>query len=141
MRTLLLTCLLFLSAQGVEARRLRPAAPVPVRLVVFVGEKLEGIRPDFDWEVQYRGKRYRLYVLNLTVLNGSVTPLGIDAAVAPYRVKFMLAGDPAALQRFTTTPPRQQIVITGYMRLDASGRYLMLSSVDSGPPPSPTTSQ
>src|SRR5262245_25635513 len=97
---LLLCILLFLTAAATQGFRARRVQPVRVRIVAYVGGKLEGVRPDFDWVVAYGSKRYELYVLNLTVLGGSVTPLDIDAAVAPYRVKFQLAGEKTALQSF-----------------------------------------
>jgi hypothetical protein len=58
-----------------------------------------------------------------------VTPLDIDAALAPYRVKFQLAGEPTALQHLVTAPPRQRLQIIGYLRLDPAARFLMLDTV------------
>ena len=130
MRKVWLACLLvLLTVQATEARR-RRITPLRVRIVAYVGEKLEGIQPQFSWTVTYAGKRYELLVLELRVLDGNATPLDIDAAVAPYRVKFMLAGEKAALERFVATPPRQQLLITGYVRLDPTARYLMLDTVE-----------
>jgi hypothetical protein len=135
MRRLALACfVLGLIAQPVEARR-RPA-PISVRMVASVGELIEGIRPEYTWIVQHHGKRYTLHVLKLTVLRGNVLPSSIDAAVRPYKVQFQLAGQEAAVQRFIATPPHQQIVLSGFIRLDAA-RYLMLDTVqgDSADPP------
>jgi hypothetical protein len=136
MKPLIFACLaLLLITPAAEARRLRaPSLPINVRMVAYVGQKIEGARPEFDWVVEYRGKRYELFVLKLTVLRGGVLPLDIDAAVAPYRVKFQLAGEKNALQRFVATPPRQQIVISGYLVFAGGARYFMLDTVDSGPP-------
>jgi hypothetical protein len=141
LRSVGLLCLLLLvTVQPAQARR-RRIVPLPVRIVAYVGEKLEGIRPEFTWTVTYKGQRYELYVLKLTVLTGGATPLDIDKAVAPYRVKFMLAGRKSALEHFVATPPRQQVLITGHVRLDPTARYLMLDTVE-GPDtrtPSPTS--
>ncbi|MFI5366346.1 MAG: hypothetical protein ACHQ4J_12055 [Candidatus Binatia bacterium] len=138
MRALLFACILVLATAGAgQARRFQPLAPIHVRIVAYVGKTIDGTRPDFDWPVQYRGKRYELYVLNLTVLGGNVTPLDIDAAVAPYRIKFQVAGEKTALERFTATPPRQQIVINGFIRLDPTARYLMLDTVEGTPAVTP----
>ncbi len=123
-------CVLLLFTSGIAGARMRRVAPVRVRLVTYVGEKLEGARPDVTWTVTYQGKRYQLYVLNLQVLSGGLTPLDINSAVSFYPVQFQLAGEKTALQRFTAAPPRQQVLMTGYMRLDPAGRYFMLDTVD-----------
>ncbi|HUI25930.1 MAG TPA: hypothetical protein VL403_07570 [Candidatus Kryptonia bacterium] len=133
-----MACLLLLLTAPVAAGRIRIAAPIQVRLVAYVNEKVEGSRPDFEWPVTCRGKRYQLYVLNLQILNGRVTPLDIDAALSPYAVKFIVTGNKTTLQRFTNAPPRQQVLIRGYLRLDRSGRYLMVDSVESAYLPTPT---
>jgi hypothetical protein len=136
MKRLLLGCVVLLFiARPAEARRLRSAGPISVRMVSYVGELIKGVRPEYDWVVQYHGKNYTLHVLKLTVLRGNVLPSAIDAAVRPYRVQFQLAGQEAAIQHFIATPPRQQIVVTGFIRLDA--RYFMFDSVQddaAGPP-------
>lgn len=141
MKTVVFACLLLVVviAGSAEARR-RPARPIHVRIVAYIGEAVEGTRPDFTWLVTYRGKRYQLYVLNLTVLGGGVTSLDIDATVAPYEVKFQITGDKTALKNFVAAPPRQQVLMMGYVRLDAAGRFLMLDTVQAGgvPTPAPT---
>ncbi|HVN83552.1 MAG TPA: hypothetical protein VMW17_01780 [Candidatus Binatia bacterium] len=136
-RAWIVVCLVLLTVGAAEARR-RARAPIRIRMAAFVGEKVEGTRPDFEWVATYKGKRYRLFVLNLQVLGGGVTPLDIDAAVRPYSVQFAVTGDKAKVARLIDAPPRQQLVITGYLRLDASGRYLMLDTVEIGPG-APTT--
>lgn len=140
MRGLGVACVLLLFTSGIAGARMRRVAPVRVRMVTYIGEKLEGARPDFTWTVSLRGKRYQLYVLNLQVLGGGLTPLDINAAVSFYPIQFQLAGEKTALQRFAEAPPRQQVLITGYMRLDPAGRYFMLDTVDAAylPTPSPT---
>jgi hypothetical protein len=139
MKTILFTCLLLivLTAGSAAARR-RPGPPIHVRIVAYIGEAVEGTRPDFTWQVSYRGTRYQLYVLNLTVLGGRVTPLDIDAAVAPYQVKFQIAGDKTALKHFLAAPPRQQVLMMGYVRMDPAARFLMLDTVTLGGEPTPT---
>ena len=37
-----------------------------------------------------------------------------------------------------SAPPRQQVLITGYVRLDAAARFLMLDTVEAGDQPTPT---
>ena len=135
-----IACALLLLTTAAAGARMRRAAPVHVRIVAYVGQPLEGARPDFTWTVSYKGQRFQLYVLNLQVLGGSLTPLDINAFVAPYTVKFQLAGEKGALQRFMAAPPRQQVLIMGYMRLDATASFLMLDTVDAAylPTPSPT---
>jgi hypothetical protein len=108
----------------------RRAAPIDVKMVAYVGETVAGPRPDFIWPAMYQGKKYTLNVLNIVVFGGGATPLGIDAALALYRVKFQLAGEQNAVRRLTTAPPGQQLRILGYLRLDRAGRYLMLNSVE-----------
>jgi hypothetical protein len=119
---------------------MRRPTPIHVRMVAYIGEKVEGTRPDFTWLVTYRGKRYDLYILNLVVLGGRATPLDIDAAVAPYEVKFQIAGDKTALAHFVAAPPRQQVLIMGYVRLDAA-RFLMLDTVESAAAPTPAPTE
>ncbi len=132
--------LVLLTAPAVEAH-VRAAIPVRVRMVAYIGEKVEGTRPDFTWTVSYRGKRYRLYVLSLLVLNGGLTPLDIDAAVSLYQIQFQLAGDKKALQRFVAAPPRQQVLIFALARLDPAARFLMLDTVEAAQLPTPSPSQ
>jgi len=140
MKTVAVACLLLLVTAGATAARVRRVRPIQVRMVVYVGEKVEGTRPDFNWLVTCRGKRYELHVLKLDVLSGGVTPLDIDSAVAMYTVKFQIAGDKQALEHFAAAPPRQQVLMTGFMRLDAAARFIMLDTVDVGtmPAPAPT---
>jgi len=128
-RVALAGLVLLLAVHPADARR-RGGPPLHVRLVAYIGETVEGTRPQFEWPVMYKGKRFELHVLELKVLSGRATPLDIDAAVAPYAVKFMLAGERTALQRFTNAPPRQQVLLIGYIRLDPAARYLMLDTVD-----------
>ncbi|HVO27844.1 MAG TPA: hypothetical protein VMW56_29895 [Candidatus Margulisiibacteriota bacterium] len=141
MKIVLFACafLVVVTAGSAEARR-RVGPPIHVRMVAYVNEPVQGTRPDFTWLVTYKGKRYTLYVLNLTVLNGRVTPLDINAAVNLYEVKFQIVGDKAALKHFVEAPPRQQVLMTGYVRLDPAARFLMLDTVTvgGGPTPAPT---
>lgn len=139
MKIVWVACALLAVTVGAAEARMRRPTPIHVRIVAYIGEKVEGTRPDFTWLVTYRGKQYELYVLNLVVLGGRATPLDIDAAVAPYKVKFQIAGDKTALAHFVAAPPRQQVLIMGYVRLDAA-RFLMLDTVESGdlPTPGPT---
>jgi hypothetical protein len=143
MKIVLFACalLLVLTAGRAEARR-RVGAPIHVRLVAYVNEPVQGTRPDFTWLVTCKGKRYTLYVLNLTVLNGRVTPLDINAAVNLYEVKFQIVGDKTAVANFLSAPPRQQVLMRGYVRLDPAARFLMLDTVTvgGGPTPAPTQS-
>jgi len=140
MKAVAFACLLLLVTAGATQARMRRVRPIQVRMVAYIGEKVEGTRPDFTWLVTYRGKRYELYVLKLDVLTGSVTPLDIDSAVAMYQVKFQIAGDKQALAHFVAAPPRQQVLMTGFIRLDAAARFLMLDTVDFAavPTPAPT---
>jgi len=139
-RKILLAFLLSLiTTEAAEARR-GIVVPIPVRIVAYIGESLEGVRPEFTWTVSYGRRDYQLYILKLTVLNGRATPLDIDAAVAPYQHRFQLAGDKKALENFAAVPPRQQVVIRGYVRLQSGARFLMLDAVEPGvvPTPQPT---
>ncbi len=141
MKGVALACLLLLvTATAVDARMRRPR-PIQVRMVAYVGEKVEGTRPDFTWVVSYRGKRYTLYVLELDVLSGTITPLDIDAAVRMYPVQFQIAGNKPALERFVAAPPRQQVLMRGFMRLDTAARFLMLDTVDAAYLPTPAARQ
>lgn len=140
MKTVFLACVVLCVMAGGAEARVRRLAPIHVRIVAYIGEKVEGARADFTWLVTYRGKRYQLYVLNLVVLGGRVTPLDIDAAVSPYSVNFQIAGDKTAIEHFVAAAPRQQVLIIGYVRLDAAARFLLLDTVESPylPTPAPT---
>jgi hypothetical protein len=111
--------------------------PFQLRMTTYVGEKLEGIKPDFEWLVSHRGKEYTLYVLNLVVMDGRATPLDIDAAVRPYRINFQLAGTTEEIQKLITTPPREQIVITAFANFGGGARMLMVSKVEKAPEATP----
>lgn len=141
MKAVLLACLLVLLVVDVSNARMRRVAPIRIRMVAYIGEKVEGARPNFSWLVTCQGKRYQLYVLELRVLGGNATPLDIDAALAPYTVKFQVAGDKTALAHFKSTPPRQQVLLTGYLRLDPAARFLMLDTVDAGPALTPVPAE
>ncbi len=140
MKSAWFACVLLLFSASAAEARVRRIAPIRVRMVAFIGEKVAGTRPDFTWKVNYRGKRYDLHVLNMLVLGGGATPLDIDAAVRPYQSQFQLAGEKTALQRFVTAPPRQQVLINGLIRLDAGARYILLDTVEVTPPPTPSPS-
>ena len=137
MKTALVACWLLLLTAGATEARMRRVKPIQMRMVAYIGEKVEGTRPDFTWLVTHRGKRYELYVLKLDVLTGGVTPLDIDSAVAMYKVKFQIAGDKKAVEHFAAAPPRQQVLMTGFIRLDAGARFIMLDTVDVGAKPTP----
>ncbi len=118
---------LFLVA-AFPAQAQRRVAPLRVRMTAYVGEKIATMQPEFVWLAGYRGKTYTLNVVNVSVLSAAKSPLALDAALAPYRVKFQLTGEPTALRRLITAPPGQQLRIMGFLRLDP-GRYLMLDTV------------
>ena len=65
------------------------------------------------------------------------TPLDIDSAVAMYKVKFQIAGDKKAIEHFAAAPPRQPVLMAGFLRLDAAARFIMLDTVDVGAVPTP----
>jgi hypothetical protein len=123
-------------AGSAHARR-GGALPIPVRIVTYVGPPLEGAKPEFTWTVSWKGHDYQLSILKLTVLSGRATPLDISAAVEPYKSRFQLAGNEAALATLAATPPRQQIVLQGYVRLQAGARYLMVDKVEGAPTETP----
>ncbi|MBI1814871.1 MAG: hypothetical protein HYR72_07835 [Deltaproteobacteria bacterium] len=134
-KTFRIVCVLTLLAASASEARPRQGGPIPVRMVAYVGEQVEGIRPEFSWVVVYEGEKYQLSVLKLSVLSGPTTSLDIDAAVAPYKVKFQIGGQNTAIKRFVSVSPRQQVTIKGYVRLDPNARFLMLDSVDFVQPP------
>lgn len=111
--------------------------PLQVRITAFVNEKLEGIKPDFEWVVSHQKNEYRLYILNLISMDGRATALDIDSAVNRYRVQFRLAGDAQAIQRLINTPPRQQVVITAYLNFAGGAQIMMVNQVESAPAATP----
>ncbi len=126
-KILMIATLLLVAALPAQARR--RVAPLHVQMTAYVGEKIAGMQPEFVWPAGYRGKTYTLNVVKVSVLSAGTSPLALDAALAPYRVKFQLSGEPTALQRLITAPAGQQLRIMGFLRLDP-GRYLMLDTVE-----------
>jgi len=129
-RTAVLVALLVLVSVGAAGARRRRAVPIHVKIIAYVGEAVAGTRPDFIWPAMCHGKKYTLNVVKVVVLGGGVTPLDIDAAVAPYQVKFQLVGEETAVQRLIAAPPGQQLRIMGFLRFDPAARYLMLDTVE-----------
>jgi len=130
MQRVLLACLaVLLAAPAAQARPLRKAAPIHVRMQTYVGEKPADARPEFSWRVAFERKRYQLYITKMIVLTGSVMPLSIDSAVSMYPVQFQLIGEKTAVQQFLSTPPGQLVQISAYLRIDGISRYLMLDHV------------
>jgi hypothetical protein len=129
-RTAVLVVLLVLVSVEVAGARRGRVVPIHVKMVAYIGEAVAGTRPEFIWPAMYQGKTYTLNVVKIVVLGGGVTPLDINAAVAPYRVKFQLAGERTALQRLVAAAPGQRLQIVGFLRLAGAGRHLMLDTVE-----------
>lgn len=109
--------------------------PLQVRITAYVNEKLEGIKPDFEWTVSHDTTTYRLYILNLVSMDGRATGLDIDNAVSLYTPNFRIAGDSSEIQKLINAAPRQQIVITAYLNFAGGARMMMISRVETAPPP------
>lgn len=125
---------LIASATPIHARR-RMNIPLQVRITAFVNEKLEGIKPDFEWVVSHDKNEYRLYILNLVSMDGRATALDIDNAVNRFKPNFRVAGESSEIQKLVTAPPRQQIVITAYLNFAGGARIMMISQVETAAPP------
>lgn len=138
LQPVLLACLIvLLAAPAAQARRLRNAVPIHVRMQTYVGEKPAAARPEFSWHVGFEGKRYPLHIMKMIVLTGSTMPLAIDSAVSMYPVQFQLIGEKTAVQEFLSTPPGQLVQVSAYLRIDGISRYLMLDHVTPAPTPTP----
>ncbi len=124
----LLAVLLLVTVATAHAQR-RRLVPLHVKMVAYVGA-IAGKRPEFTWTVMHQRKVFSLNVVRIIMLDGRATPLDIDFAVSPYRVQFQLAGEKSAVQRLLAAPPGQHLQIIAFMRLDPTGRYLMLDSVE-----------
>ena len=130
----IIALLLVCNASVAHARRGR-SIPLQVRITAYVNEKLEGVKPDFEWVVSHDRNEYRLYILNLVSMDGRSTPLDIDNAVSMYKPNFRLAGQSAEIQKLTNAAPRQQIVITAYLNFAGGARVMMINQVETAPPP------
>ena len=111
--------------------------PLQVRITAYVNEKLEGIKPDFEWVVSHDGTEYTLYILNLVSMDGRSSALSIDNAVNRFKPNFRVAGESSEIQKMVTAAPRQQIVITAYLQFAGGARIMMISQVETAPPPTP----
>jgi hypothetical protein len=109
--------------------------PLQVRITAFVNEKLEGIKPDFEWVVSHDGTEYKLYILNLVSMDGRSSALSIDNAVNRFKPNFRVAGEAREIQKMITAAPRQQVVITAYLQFAGGARIMMISQVETVPPP------
>lgn len=118
----------------VDARR-GMNIPLQVRITAFVNEKLEGIKPDFEWVVSHDGTNYTLYVLNLVSMDGRASALDIDNAVSRFKPNFRVAGEGSEIQKMVNAAPRQQIVITAFLQFAGGARIMMISQVETAPPP------
>ena len=139
-RTKLLAAIVFaflLSAVTMPAYARRGVnIPLQVRITTYVNEKMEGIKPDFEWVVSYDGKEYTLYILNLVSMDGRTTSIDIDNAVNRFKPNFRITGQSSEIQKLIDTPPRQQIVITAYLNFAGGARLMMINTVEA--PPEPT---
>lgn len=131
------TCFLFAlvllaSVSPAHARR-GINVPLSVRITAFVNEKIEGIKPDFEWVVGHKDKQYTLYVLNLVSLDGRATALDINNAVYRFKPAFRLAGQSGEIAKLAATPPRQQIVITAFLQFAGGARIMMVNQVETAP--------
>lgn len=115
-----------------DARFRRQALPVHVRLVAYVGDKVEGTQSELTWTVSSGKKKYKLQVVSLLVNSGNTTALEIESAVSPYSTQFQLSGPKELMQRFESTPPGQQMTILAYVRIDSTRRSLILSAIEPG---------
>jgi len=104
--------------------------PIAVRITAYVGEKPEGVNPDYDWLVAKGKDELQLYVVRLLVKNGDALPGDINQAVEPYRIKFLLAGERSALEKLMATKPGTKVVINAYLQFGEGGRYMMLDTVE-----------
>ena len=134
-----LTLLLLLGGDA-EARpgRFRPVAPLRVSMLAYVGDTQAGTSPEFTWPVLLDGAKVTLNVLRLSVTSGGATALDIDTALEPYRTKFTVTGKKEAVQSLRDSNASRPVRILGYLRLDPSGRYLMLDTVTPEEPKTPT---
>lgn len=136
LRVLLPLIAAFVLALAVPADARRGLSiPLQVRITAYVNEKLEGIKPDFEWTVSHDSSTYRLYILNLVSMDGRATGIDIDNAVSRYTPNFRIAGESGEIQKLVTAPPRQQIVITAYLNFAGGARLMMISQVETAPPP------
>jgi hypothetical protein len=109
--------------------------PIQVRITAYVNEKIEGIKPDFEWVVSHDSTNYRLYILNLVVMDGRATALDIDNAVSRFKPNFRIAGESSAIDKLVNAPPRQQSVITAYLQFAGGARIMMVSQVEAAVAP------
>jgi hypothetical protein len=116
---------------------MRAQVPFRVRMVAYINGKLEGDRVEFTWPVTCNRKTYTLYVLKLDVLDARTSGMSLDAALKPYNPKFQVVGEATAVQRFESTPPRQQVIIDGNLRVNGGARMLSIDTI-TGPPAAAT---
>jgi hypothetical protein len=126
--------LIFTTVAPAHARR-GLNIPLQVRITAYVNEKVEGIKPDFEWVVSHDKTDYRLYILNLVVMDGRATALDIDNAVSRFKPNFRVAGQTGEIQKMTNAPPRQQIVITAFLNFAGGARIMMINQVETAVAP------
>ena len=127
---LLVLCLLVSFAAPPALARRGGVVPIGVRIVGYVGTVPEGIRPQATWRLRDRKGELELRIIELRIRAGAVLPGDIDSALSPYGYRLLLTGDRESLDRLRAVEAGQQVVIDGYLRLQATGQYLMVSRVE-----------
>jgi len=138
-RTLLATVLFLLSPTLAEARPPGAQQFIPLRLRIYgyVGEKPADIPPLATWVLTAVGKKYTFICDKIDVLEGNTSYMNVVQALAPYKPAFRLNGTKSTLEVFTTSPPKQRILMEGVLRFGGGARILMLDHVTAAPPATP----
>ena len=104
--------------------------PLRLKIYGFVGDKPEGVAPLTTWTLRAAKKKYNFVCDKMEVLSGNASYMDVVNALEPYKPNaFKLNGSAAMLKTFTSSPPKQHIVMQGILRFGGGARIFMLESV------------
>jgi hypothetical protein len=112
---------------------------VPLRLKIygFVGEAPDDVSPLAKWRVDVGREHYGFVADKMEILTGNASYMDVVQALAPYTPAFRLNGTADALRTFTTSPPKQRLVLEGVLRFGGGARILMLDTIKPAVPATP----
>lgn len=129
--------LLVALAAPAGAERGLGGVPIQVRIVGYINGAPEGVRPDYTWYLIRGEEKYKLDIVKLGILQPGILPGDINSRLFMYQYELMLTASQADLDRLRALPPREEVVLYGYLSFQAGSRVLMLSRIEPVPTPSP----
>lgn len=105
---------------------------ITVRVEGRVGKAPDEGRPRARWHLRVDRKDVELYVTNLEILAGSMTPAQVIRQLKANRAAILTSGGEAALRAIRDAPEGANAVIQGTMRWTETPPILLVSTASAG---------